>query len=513
MSIGLTILTFILFYSPIGQSALNSWLKNKLINDFDVDLSIRSFFMNPVGISSFEDLLIKDHKNDTLIFVNKLEIESRHFGGFINNDIYLGEVTIDSFLLNHVKYIDENLSNFDIFLEKINFSKGAKFSASQVKLNESRLQFLDENDIDSTYQIISNLNAKLIDISSKSADFSAVIEEMSLFVEDYALDIIHSNASFSIVSGAAKIEKLNVTTPYSQIIADLSMRFPAVGIQYPFNDIFIDANVQESTIGMEDIRSFVPNISGMDSFLIDELTFSGTPNKFSLDSFRLALPFSNFSGSLFFNNSKKTSKLIIDKLIINPKDMLAFMPGLKQSQVDFLQHLGTSKMTGEMTRHFSNHKIDMALYTSFGLLDIDVDFLKKDSQSPSFYDGEIRGNQFDMGGLLKQNTLGISDFSFAVKGKGLQLNHLDTELSGHFSSFSFKDIKLDTISVNLDAKNGQILGSVDIKDSEAKIQVEGVFNANDSLGKLSAFAEVNQLKLKSIFPSTFKKERDFSGNF
>ncbi len=505
--------SFILFFSPIGQSALNSLVKNKLINDFDVDLSIGSFFMNPVGMSSFKDLLIKDHKNDTLIFVNQLEIESRHFGGFINNDIYLGEVTVDSFLLNHVKYIDESLSNFDIFLEKLNFSKGAKFSASQVNLNESRLQFLDENDIDSSYQIISNLNANLIDISSKSADFSAVIEEMSLSVEDYALDIIHSNASFSIVSGAAKIENLNVTTPYSVIIADLSMRFPVVGIQDPFNDIFIDANVQKSTIGIEDIRSFVPKISGSDSFLIDELTFSGTANKFSMDSLRLALPYSNFSGSVSFNNSEKTSKLIIDNLIINPKDMLAFMPRLKQSQVKFLQHLGTSKMTGEMTRHFSNHKIDMALYTSFGLLKVDVDFQKKDSQSPLFYDGKFRGNQFDMGGLLKQNTLGVSDFSFLVKGKGLQLNQLDTDLSGHFSSFTFRDIKLDTISVNLDAKNGQILGSVDINDSEAKIQVEGVFNANDSLDKLSAFAEVNQLKLKSIFPSTFKEERDFSGNF
>ena len=149
-------------------------------------------------------MLIKDHKNDTLIFVNHLEIESRHFGGLINNDIYLGEVTVDSFLLNHVKYIDESLSNFQIFLEKLNFSKGAKFSASQVKLKKAVT--LDENDIDSTYQIISNLNAKLIDISSKSDDFSGVIEEMSLFAEGY-VDII-PNASFSIVS-AAKLEKLN----------------------------------------------------------------------------------------------------------------------------------------------------------------------------------------------------------------------------------------------------------------------------------------------------------------
>ena len=86
------------------------------------------------------------------------------------------------------------------------------------------------------------------------------------------------------------------------------------------------------------------------------------------------------------------------------------MPTLEQSKVDFLQHLGTSKMTGEIARHFSNHEIDMALYTSFGLLDVDVDFLKKDSQSHSYYDGRVRGNLFDMGGLLKQNTIGLSDF-------------------------------------------------------------------------------------------------------
>ncbi|MGB0173223.1 MAG: hypothetical protein ACPF9C_03910 [Flavobacteriaceae bacterium] len=470
MSIGLSILTLILFFSPIGQSALNSWVRNKLINDFDVDLSINSFFMNPVGMSSFEDLLIKDHKNDTLIFVNHLEIESRHFGGLINNDIYLGEVTVDSFLLNHVTYRDESLSNLDVFLEKFNFSKGAKFSASQVKLNESKLQFLDKNDIDSTYQIISNLNANLVDISSKSADFSAVIEDMSLFVEDYGLNVIRSNASFSIASGAAKLEELNVITPNSQLIADLSLRLPTGGSQDSFNDILIDASVQESSIGLEDIRSFVPNISGSDSFVIDQLTFSGTPNKFSLDSLRLSLPDSNFSGSLSFNNSEKTSNLVIDELIINPEDILAFVPSLAQSQVDFLKHLGTSKMTGELTRRSSNHKINMALYTSFGLLDVDFDFLKKDSQSPSFYDGKVRGNQFDMGGLLKQNTLGVSDFAFDIKGKGLQLNQLDTELNGYFSSFSYQDIKLDTISVNLDAKYGQIIGSVDINDSEAKIQ-------------------------------------------
>ena len=126
---------------------------------------------------------------------------------------------------------------------------------------------------------------------------------MSLFVEDYGLDVIRSNALFSIVSGTAKLEKLNVTTPNSQLIADLSMRLPAAGLQDSLNDILIDASVQESSI--EFMLSFVPNVSGSHSFDIDELTFSGTPNKFSLDSFRLSLPDSNFSGSFSFNNSEK----------------------------------------------------------------------------------------------------------------------------------------------------------------------------------------------------------------
>ncbi|GIR82112.1 MAG: hypothetical protein CM15mP83_8380 [Flavobacteriaceae bacterium] len=98
----------------------------------------------------------------------------------------------------------------------------------------------------------------------------------------------------------------------------------------------------------------------------------------------------------------------------------------------------------------------MALYTSFGLLDVDVDFLKKDSQSHSYYDGRVRGNQFDMGGLLKQNTIGVSDFSFVVKERVFNSINL-IQNSVVFFSFSFQDIKLDTIAVNLDAKNGQIL--------------------------------------------------------
>ena len=119
MSFTLAALTLALFLSPLGQSAVNSWLKNKFINDFDVELSVGALFINPVGITSFTDFLIRDHRNDTLIFVDYFEFESYHFDDLISNSIHLGDVTVDSLFLNLVKYKEEDQSNFDIFIKKV----------------------------------------------------------------------------------------------------------------------------------------------------------------------------------------------------------------------------------------------------------------------------------------------------------------------------------------------------------------------------------------------------------
>ena len=119
MSLSLTVLSIALFLSPVGQSAINSWLKNKFIKDFEVNLSIGTLFINPVGTSSFTDLLIRDHRNDTLVFANHFKFEPYHLGGLISSKLHFGEVAFDSLFLNVVKYKNEDQTNFDIFIEKV----------------------------------------------------------------------------------------------------------------------------------------------------------------------------------------------------------------------------------------------------------------------------------------------------------------------------------------------------------------------------------------------------------
>ena len=248
MSLSLTVITIALFLSPIGQSAINSWLKNKFINDFEVELSVGNLFFNPVGTTSFTDLLIRDHRNDTLVFADNFTFESYHLGGLISSKFNLGRVAFDSLFLNVVKYKNEDQSNLDIFIEKVkhNETKIKQLSATSIKFNQSKVQFTDLNKADSAKQLFSNMNAKIIDLNSHFNNLSTQIEEMSLFADYQNIQILNLEAFCSFGSDGAEFQDFKIITPNSQFITDVSIRYPENGVRNFYDDIFIDAVLQNS---------------------------------------------------------------------------------------------------------------------------------------------------------------------------------------------------------------------------------------------------------------------------
>ena len=258
MSLSLTVLTIALFLSPLGQSAINSWLKNKFINDFEVELSTGSLFVNPVGTTSFTDLLIRDHRNDTLVFVDHFSFESYSLGGLITSKFHLEEVAFDSLVLNVVKYKNEDQSNLDIFIEKVKPDDAVieELSATTIKLNNSQVQFRDLNTADSAKQLFSDVNAKLVDLSSHFSDFSTQIEEMSFFADHQNIQVLALEALCSFGSDGAEFQNLKIITPNSQFVADVSMRYPKGGFRNFYDDVSIDAVVQDSFLGLQEFQFF-----------------------------------------------------------------------------------------------------------------------------------------------------------------------------------------------------------------------------------------------------------------
>jgi len=515
MSLSLAVLTIALFLSPIGQSAINSWVKNKFMNDFEVELSMGTLFVNPVGTTSFTDLLIRDHRNDTLVFIDHFAFESYHLGGLISRKLDLGEVAFDSLFLNVVKYKNEDQSNLDIFIEKVkpDDTRIKHLSATTIKLNHSKVQFTDLNEADSAKQLFSNMNAKLVYLNSHFNDFSTQIEGMSFFADHQNIQVLDLEVFCSFGTERAEFQNLKIITPNSQIITDVSVLYPKGGFGNFYEDVSIHAAVQDSFLGLQEFQFLAPNFSGSETIFLDQLNFSGTPSKYAIDSIRINYEKSNFSGSFTFNTSKDASKLTIQELFINPNDVHTLFPSLEKSNVDILKRFEKANISGTLASQSANHKLNLSVESSLGPLQINFDFYRKGSQMNIFYDGQIRASQFNVGSLLNQPGLGTTDALLFAQGKGLHFDQLDSKLYGQFSSFSFRENNLDTISVDINLNQNRVVGLVDINDIDAKLQIQGQFEVNDSVQKFSAIAEVSELKLQSIQSSKSLENRTLSGNF
>ena len=514
-SLCLTVITIVLFLSPLGQSAINSWLKSKFINDFEVEVSMETLFVNPIGTTSFTDLLIRDHRNDTLVFVDYFAFESYHLGGLISSKLNLGEVAFDSLFLNVVKYKNEDQSNLDIFIEKVKTDDAVikHLSATTIKLNRSKVQFKDLNKADSAKQLFSNINAKLVDLKSHRNDFSTKIQEMNFFVDNLNIQVLDLEAFCFFDSEFAEFQNLKIITPDSQFITDVSMRYPKGGFYNFYDNVSIDAVVRDSFLGLQEFQFLDPNVSGSGTIFLDHLKFLGKPSEYAIDSIRINYEKSNFLGSFTFNTSKDASKLTIQELFINPKDIQTLFPSLEKSSINLLKRFEKAIISGTFASQSAKHKLNLSFDSPLGPLLINFDFYRKGKQMNSFYDGQIQASQFNIGKLLNQTDLGTTDALLFVQGKGLQFDEFNTKLYGQFSSFSYRENKLDSISVDINLNQSRVVGSVDVNDTDAKLQIQGKFETNDSIQKFSAIAEVSELKLQTIQSSKSLENRTLSGNF
>jgi len=75
------------------------------------------------GNIDLNNFLVIDHKKDTLIYFNSLNLSPRSLQKMISSDLNFKSIKFDGLQLNIVKYISEDKTNLEIFLDKLNKNK------------------------------------------------------------------------------------------------------------------------------------------------------------------------------------------------------------------------------------------------------------------------------------------------------------------------------------------------------------------------------------------------------
>ena len=103
---------------PFVQTSLGKYATKQLNKEYGTDINIEKVTITPFGSVKLTGILIKDHHQDTLFFVKRLNTSILSFNElYSSGHPYLGKVILDGFDFHLKQYKGEDFSNLDKFIE------------------------------------------------------------------------------------------------------------------------------------------------------------------------------------------------------------------------------------------------------------------------------------------------------------------------------------------------------------------------------------------------------------
>jgi hypothetical protein len=411
---------FFLITSSKFQTSLANRIAQEINDEYGTEIAINKASLSLNGNVDLNDFLIKDHKNDTLVYFKNLYLSPISLGKLVSNDLNFSSVSFDGLDLRVSNYKGDKLNSLQIFLEKLKIDKDFPINefdkssfASKVFSKNSKIEFIDYQNQSKSIKI-SNINFLINDLSFYNSDFDFKIEDLNF---KYGTNTIIDDLSGNFMKKDSVINFSNSKIIFGESIinGDLNLDYSEIkssnlASKDFLNSLQFDVLINDSQIVSTDIgqlfSSFETNyketwmikseISGyLNDLEIRKLFLSNKKNnielnckitnildedysvifdilEFNVDSKEINKAFPNFFGSILPSSLRSFGRFNIDGLIsINPDDV--------KSKFNF--------------------------QTKQGLLISDLNIFDFKNIDNASYIGEIKGLDLDLSSFLNVNYI------------------------------------------------------------------------------------------------------------
>ena len=146
----LFLLLLITFSIPSVQTYFGEYATNRINDKFGSNININKASIQFNGDIELKNILIKDHKNDSLIAIDELNSSIISFMKINNNKLIFSDIDIYGLYFNIKTYKGEIKNNLDVFVDR--FKKRKKkstnifqFKSNSISINKSRFILHNEN--------------------------------------------------------------------------------------------------------------------------------------------------------------------------------------------------------------------------------------------------------------------------------------------------------------------------------------------------------------------------------
>ncbi len=519
------LLLIILLSLPVVQSKLAEQATNWLNKEYNTNIVVKRVDLSWLLSVQLKEIEIRDHHNDTLIFVKNLSTSLLNAKRVLDNNVNLGEASLAGTYFNMKTYKGEKNDNLSIFIESFDSDKPKDSLSVPFLLNSDKItltnltyKLLDENKKEPLQFAAYSASGTLLDFSIKGPDVALKLREMS-FTENRGIHVTNLSTNFVYTKKYMQFYKTTLETDNdSKVEGDIKLTYKRKDLIH-FNDkVNIKASFLKSALSIKDLTKLYKELSGND-ILYFTGNINGVLNNFSADNIKIhSKKGMKIIGNMGFVNAIKTSRGFVfdadlDNVTANYFQLKNVFPNLLgRTLPSEFQRLGNFTLQGTVRVTPEQMDATVSVNSEIGTTISDLQLTNIDTIDEATYTGEVEFKNFDLGIFANDPLLGKISLKADVNGSGFNVDNVNTVIIGKVSSLGFNKYDYKDLNVNGQFQNKKFDGLLISEDDNFKLKFEGLADFSSAVNKFDFIANIAKVDLKKTNLFTRDSIAELKGN-
>lgn len=527
---------WLILQSPFVQTYVAKKIAARLSENLHADISVRGVSIAFFDKVVLKDILVRDQKQDSLLFVHRLvaaidsfSIKKRYvtIGRLQLNGTYLN-VYPDSAGRYNYQFLADRFASADSVKSKD--TTGFNFQMNRFDFDDAKVNYAYRDSL-GNHQL--SLNHIALGISG----LKILNQNIAFNIANFQLDnpnnfrLEECSASFSATADSVKLEKLHIKTSESEISeANIRIDKSKLGRDMNFGKLKMDSELKKSSISLKEVGLFVPELKGMTEKIQVSGEVSGTladlkghnielsvgrNTRLDFDAYLSGLP--DIASTYMHIDLKKSFADLQELSRVRLPDVL----GIEHFIIprEFLE-AGVVEYTGNFTGFLSDFVAYGTFKSKLGVVRTDLSFVPSGGDQLKI-NGNLRTVSLKLGALTGTDLVGPLSFSGAIHGLLNQnSNDFSAQVVGRIDSIEINKYQYRNIDLNGDIKNKQFDGRLMVDDPNLKMKFDGKFNLNVPVPVFNFDMMVESADLKAMnidhtyaqSKISFALDANFTGN-
>jgi hypothetical protein len=525
---------YLLFLSSTVQTHVSRKIANYLSEQTNTTIGIEGVNISPFKSIILKGLYIEDYRKDTLIYINHLKVKIDSFN-VRDKKLYINKLTLTNTFFN-LHEGEERVLNINVFIDSLSNNnstsvrnstkKSWDISVSNVDMEKSSFGYKTVNYVPQDFGMNYD-DIYVTDLKIKARNIKVVGDSVGFFIQHlsckeksgFVLKDFKANNWFT--SSQWGFSDVNIISEHSKLVADHLYFNYELGKKYwaQFTKkMQLNFLLKSSRVSFLDLAYFNEDLLGFKETAYLSGKLYGTI--FDLRGRDIDIVYGEntaLKGRFYMNGLPylRDSYLEADfkELTTSISDIeKVYIPGYSKEHFnlpEYFNNLGLIQYKGKFNGFINDFVFYGNFDTELGSIKTDILFKPNQGNNKLDFSGDLRTDNFNLGGLIDQEKVGKISLNVSVGGY-TSPETTQGIMKGNISKVDFYDYQYKNLTLNGFFSESQFDGKVSIEDPNIGFDFAGKVDFSQEVPTMNFSSHLSHAKLFPLHLNTKDKKAELS---